>query len=65
MAMQNGIELECLPPHTTTILQPLDVVTLNKVKSVWRSLLVDHNTKTNSAPINKKKFALLVSRSRR
>ena len=65
MAMQNGIELECLSPHTTTILQPLDVVTLNKVKSVWRSLLVDHNTKTNSAPINKKKFALLVSRSRR
>ena len=64
MAMQNGIELECLPPHTTTILQPLDVVTLNKAKSVWRSLLVDHNTKTNSAPMNKKKFALLVRRSR-
>ena len=59
--MENGIELECLPPHTTTILQPLDVVTLNQVKSDRRSLLADHNTKRNSAPIHKKKFALLVS----
>ena len=58
MAMQNGTELECLLPNTTTILQPLDVVTLNKVKSIWSSLLVDHNTKTNSAPMNKNKFAL-------
>ncbi|CAF4565720.1 unnamed protein product, partial [Rotaria magnacalcarata] len=60
-AMQNGIELECLPAHITTILQPLDVVTLNKVKTAWRSLLMDHNTKTNSAPIPKQKFALLIS----
>ncbi|CAF1519554.1 unnamed protein product, partial [Rotaria sordida] len=59
--MQNGIELECLPPHTTTILQPLDVVTLKKVKTAWRSLLVDHNTKTNSAPTHKQEFALLIS----
>ena len=59
--MENGIELECLSPHTTAILQPLDVVTLNKVKTAWRSLLADHNTKTNSAPIHKKEFALLVS----
>ena len=59
--MENGIELKSLPPHTTTILQPLDVVTLNKVKIAWRSLLAHHNTKTNSAPIHKKKFALLVS----
>ena len=60
-AMDNGIELECLPPHTTTILQPLDVVTLNKVKTGWRSLLEEHNMKTNSAPIGKQHFALMVS----
>ncbi|CAF4338994.1 unnamed protein product [Rotaria magnacalcarata] len=61
MAMQNGIELECLQAHTTTILQPLDVVTLKKVKTAWHSPLVEHSTKTNSAPISKQKFALLIS----
>ncbi|CAF3621241.1 unnamed protein product [Rotaria sp. Silwood1] len=61
LAMENGIELECLPAHTTTILQPLDVVTLHKVKAAWRSLLVEHNVKTNSGPIDKQNFALLIS----
>jgi hypothetical protein len=60
-AMDNQIELECLPPHTTTVLQPLDVVTLHKIKTAWRSLLVEHNIKTNSSPIDKQRFALLVS----
>ena len=50
MAMQNGIELECLPPHATTILQLLDIVSSNKIKSDRRSLLVDH-------------IALLISRN--
>jgi hypothetical protein len=59
--MNNQIELECLPPHTTTVLQPLDVVTLHKIKTAWRSLLVEHNVKTNSSPIDKHTFALLVS----
>ena len=58
--MNNRIELECLPPHTTTILQPLDVVTLHKVKTAWRTLLTEHNTKTNSAPIGKAKFSSMV-----
>lgn len=62
-AMKHQIELECLPPHTTTILQPLDVVTLTKVKTAWRKLLNEHNMKTNSAAIDKPKFALLVSDS--
>lgn len=60
-AMENGIELECLPPHTTTLLQPLDVVTLSRVKTAWRALLVEHNTKNNSAPIGKHKFSLMVT----
>jgi DDE superfamily endonuclease len=60
-ALDNQIELECLPPHTTTILQPLDVATLTKVKTAWRQLLNDHNLKTNSAPIDKSRFALLVN----
>jgi hypothetical protein len=61
LAMQNEIHIECLPPHTTTILQPLDVVTLTKVKTAWRQILSQHNRKTNSAIIDNYTFALLVS----
>jgi hypothetical protein len=60
-AMDNKIHLECLPPHSTTILQPLDVVTLAKVKTTWRKLLSNHFKQTNSAPLAKDKFVLLVS----
>ncbi|CAF4151860.1 unnamed protein product, partial [Rotaria sordida] len=60
-AMENQIELECFPPHTTIILQPLDVVTLHKIKTAWRSLLVEHNIKTNSSSIDKQRFTLLIS----
>ncbi|CAM2730587.1 unnamed protein product, partial [Rotaria socialis] len=53
--MTNGVQLECLPTHSTTILQPLDAVTLTKLKTAWRKLLHQHNFKTNSAPIDKVK----------
>ncbi|CAF4223290.1 unnamed protein product [Rotaria magnacalcarata] len=58
--MTNGVQLEYLPPHSTTILQPLDVVTRTKVKTAWRKLLHQHKFKTNSAPIDKVKFAYLI-----
>lgn len=60
-AMDNEIHIECLPPHTTTILQPLDVVTLAKLKSSWRKILSKHYRETNAEVISKTKFALLVS----
>ncbi|CAF4517648.1 unnamed protein product [Rotaria magnacalcarata] len=59
--MNNGIHLECLPPHTTTILQPLDVLTLSKVKTSWRKLLQNHYKETNAEPVSKQKVSLLVS----
>lgn len=61
LALEHGIELLCLPPHSTTILQPLDVVTLTKVKTAWRKILQMHNTQTNSQNIDKKRFSYLVS----
>jgi len=60
-ALDAKIELECLPPHSTTALQPLDVVTLGKVKTMWKGLLREHNASSNLAPIDKAKFSLLVS----
>ncbi len=59
-AMDHGIHLECLPPHTTTILQPLDVVTLSKLKQSWKKLLSNYFKETNSQALSKQKFALLV-----
>ncbi|CAF1063108.1 unnamed protein product [Rotaria magnacalcarata] len=57
--MNNGIHLECLPPHTTTILQPLDVLTLSKVKTSWRKLLQNHYKETNAEPVSKQKISNL------
>ena len=62
LAMDHRVELLCLPPHSTTVLQPLDVVTLTKVKTAWRKLLVTHNTQTNSQKIDKRRFSSLVSK---
>ncbi|CAF3385883.1 unnamed protein product [Rotaria socialis] len=60
LAMTNGVQLECLPTHSTTILQPLDAVTLTKLKTAWRKLLHQHNFKTNSAPIDKVKGQVAI-----
>ncbi|CAF3738952.1 unnamed protein product [Rotaria socialis] len=38
-----------------------DVVTLSKVKTAWRQLLKTYNQKTNSKPIDKSQFALLIA----
>ncbi|CAF4236938.1 unnamed protein product, partial [Rotaria sordida] len=57
--MDHGIHLECLPPHTTNILQPLDVLTLSKMKTSWRKLLSKHYQETNGETLTKQTFALL------
>ena len=38
-AVDNAQQIEYLPPHITTILQPFDLVTLTKVKTSCRQLL--------------------------
>ena len=59
--LDHNIHIKCLPPHSTTLLQPLDIVTLWKLKTAWRQLLKTYNQKTNSNPIDKPRFALLVT----
>ena len=61
IALDHNIHIECLSPRSTTLLQPLDVVTLSKLKTAWRQLLKTYNQKTNLKPIDKPRFALLVS----
>ena len=57
--MDHEIHLECLPPYSITILQPLDVLTLSKVKTSCRRLQ-NHYKETNNQPITKQKFVFLV-----
>ena len=38
LALENKIELICLPPHTSSFLQPLDVGVFQTVKANWRDL---------------------------
>ena len=62
LATENRVELVCLPPHSTAVLQPLDVVGLTKVKTAWRQLFVTLNTRTNSRKIEKRRFSYSLKR---
>lgn len=61
LSIENDIHIECLPPHTTHILQPLDVLTLSKIKLSWKKILAKHYHETNAQAVSKSKFVLLVS----
>ena len=63
MTMDNGVQIECLPPHTMTILKLLGIVTRIKVKIAWRQLLRKRYLRTNSALTDRIKFTLLVKAS--
>ena len=52
-AKENGIHLYCLPPHTTHILQPLDVGVYGPVKQAWKKILKDYKTETLAANVTK------------
>lgn len=60
LAIKHGIHLECLPTHSTTVLQPLDLAISTRVKTAWRIILRTHNRKTNFTSIDHGRFALLV-----
>lgn len=43
LAKENNIEIVCLPPHSTHILQPLDVAVFKPMKTEWRKIVEEHN----------------------
>lgn len=61
LAIENNIVLICLPPHTTHILQPLDVSVFKPVKSAWKKVIDDYFKRTNYQSIDKKVFPSLVN----
>jgi len=55
-AKTKGVHLYCFPPHTTHILQPLDVGVYGPVKQAWKKVLKDHKLKTVAANVTKEDF---------
>ena len=55
-AREKGVHLICLPPHTTHILQPLDVGVYGPMKKAWKEIVKSFKTKTLGATITKKVF---------
>ena len=60
LAREKNVELICLPPHTTHILQPLDVGVYGPFKQEWRRILKDYKTSTRAASVSKQVFPSLI-----
>ena len=52
----NGILLYCLPPHTTHVLQPLDVGFFSPLKRSWHVAVTEYQ-QSEGKPVNKWSFA--------
>ncbi len=53
---KQGIHILCLPPHTTHILQPLDVGVYGPIKTTWRTILRQHRIETRAEEVTKENF---------
>ena len=53
MAHEKGVHLFCLPPHTTHILQPLDVGVYGPLKQSWKRILKVYNMTTLAANVSR------------
>src|SRR6218665_1696088 len=54
LALENNTELFCLPAHTSSILQPLDVGVFKTVKGAWRKCLRKYYDETRYSNVDKK-----------
>ena len=62
LARKNNIHLLCLPPHTTHLLQPLDVGVFGPLKQAWKKILKEHQIETCAGTVTKEDFPGLISR---
>ena len=61
LARTSNIHLVCLPPHTTHLIQPLDVGVFGPIKSAWCTILKRHEIESCAATITKQEFPSLVT----
>ena len=55
-AKEGGVILQCLIPHLTYIMQPLNVGVYHPVKQAWSIVLKDYKIKTLAANVTKDVF---------
>ena len=57
LCSQNGILLYCLPPHSSRVLQPLDVGFFGSLKRSWQKAVSEYQLKNIGAAVTKDTFA--------
>ncbi len=61
---QNNIYLLCLPPHTSHVLQPLDLAVFSPLKTVYRTQIGLLASQNDSAPVGKLNFLRCFAKAR-
>ena len=62
IAQENGVCLYCLPPHTSSKLQPLDVGVYAPLKKWWRSILDNFYSESRLHTVTKAVFPSLLKK---
>ncbi|XP_074651252.1 uncharacterized protein LOC141910034 [Tubulanus polymorphus] len=62
LAMQNDVIIFCIPAHTSSILQPLDVGVYKALKQSWRKVLNEHYVSTRFKSVDKATFPSLLNK---
>lgn len=60
LATEKQVELICLPPHITHILQPLDMGVYGPFKQELKHILKEYKTSTRAANVSKEIFPSLL-----
>ena len=62
IAKENGVCLFCLPPHTCSKLQPLDVGVYGPLKSHWKTIVTDFYLESRLTNVSKAVFPSLLKK---
>jgi 4-hydroxybenzoate polyprenyltransferase len=65
LCYQNNVHLLFLPPHTSHVLQPLDLSVFSSLKSHYRTEVSHLSLLTDSSPIGKQNFLACYSKARK
>jgi DDE superfamily endonuclease len=65
LCYQNNVHLLFLPPHTSHVLQPLDLSVFSSLKSYYRKEVSQLSLLTDSSPIGKQNFLACYSKARK